>query len=448
MAQDLIPEIPAGKLDRDSKLFALAFLANAAAIAFGHAFGAGLGFGALANAAAPAALVPLLGLQPGASLARRVGCLLASVALLALTVIGASDAVVVDFTAPAGAATVQLWSVVGVALALAVGVPLWYFARLIGHPSRGVRLAAQAGIVALVVTLLASLVERRMVDDWLVPGYAAATVLAFLAARRALRRWWDMQPARGTKLSVSLICRDEADRIGRTLESVHGWADEIVVLDSGSTDGTVEVARRYTDKVWVTDWPGFGPQKQRALERCTNEWVLSIDADEVPSAELKREIDAWLATHPAEDGFKLLRGSFVLGASVDFGAEGDHHVRLFRRDRTRFDGQPVHEDVIVTGRIGRLESPLWHFTCRDLAHLQRKLSGYANIRAHKRFQAGKRATIVGALVRGTVNFVITYIWRLGFLDGRNGLLMAGLYANYTFEKYAVLWALSRKPPSP
>ena len=260
-----------------------------------------------------------------------------------------------------------------------------------------------------------------------------------------LARWRDAGRPRGTTLAVALICKDEADRIARMLDAVHGWADEIVVLDSGSSDGTVEVVRRFTDKLWVTDWPGFGAQKQRALERCTGEWVLSLDADEVPSAELKREIDAWLATRPTQAGFAILRGSVVFGGPVRFGADGDHHVRLFRRERTRFDGKPVHEDVIVDGSVGRLEAPLWHFTFRDFAHLRRKFGEYAWLQANKRHAAGQRASALGAVLRGALNFVLMYFWRLGLLDGRRGLLMAALYAHYTFDKYAALWSLGQRP---
>lgn len=316
-------------------------------------------------------------------------------------------------------------------------IPLRYAARLWSHPAAAVRAHARVLVCVLVAGPAFALLSLPVT----LVGLPLCAGLALIGSQRALAGFRASAPARGVRLSVSIICKDEADRLPRCLAAVHGWADEIVVLDSGSRDGTPDIARRYTTQVFETDWPGFGMQKQRALERCTGDWVLSLDADEVPSAALKQEIDAWLASQPGVAGFRILRGSVVFGGPVVFGADGDHHVRLFRRTLTRFDLKPVHEDVIVDGRIGQLEAPLWHYTFRDAAHMRSKFRAYAELQARQRHAQGRRATLPGALARAVVNFVLMYAWRLGVLDGWRGLVMALAYARYTFDKYALLRAL-------
>jgi hypothetical protein len=272
----------------------------------------------------------------------------------------------------------------------------------------------------------------------------AALLCGWGAISLARRRWLAMPASRRQRsLSVAVICKDEADRIDRLLEAVHGWADEIVVLDSGSTDGTVEVAKRYTDKVESTDWPGYGAQKQRALERCSGDWVLSLDADEVPSEEFKREVDAWLDGAHAYDGFKAHWVSIVFGGPIDFGADGRYHTRLLRRAAARFDGAMVHEEAVIAGKVGMLEGPVYHFTFRDAGHMERKFDEYAWLSARSRFAKGRRATRLGAWVRGAVSFLLLYFVRLGVLDGGRGLRMAMRYARYTHDKYAFLRQLGQ-----
>lgn len=274
---------------------------------------------------------------------------------------------------------------------------------------------------------------------------AIAALLVGWGAISLARRRWLASPAskRRASLSVAVICKDEADRIGRLLEAVEGWADEIVVLDSGSTDGTVELVRRFTDKVEITDWPGYGVQKQRALERCSGDWVLSLDADEVPSEAFKREVDAWLDGAHHYDGFKAPWVSIVFGGPIDFGADGRYHTRLLRRAATRFDGAMVHEEAVVAGKVGVLEAPVYHFTFRDAQHMERKFDEYAWLSARARFASGRRATALGAWVRGVVSFLLLYFVRLGLLDGGRGFRMAARYARYTHDKYAFLRALAR-----
>lgn len=394
MGEARVPEVAAGRLDRHARLFLFALAAPVATFTVGHLF------------------------DGGPSLAT-------------------------DFSIRSAAGWVMLLVALVVSGLIATVVPLHAFARLLRHPAGAVRVASLLGVAAVVAGAASPSFVVAPFDDLLLPGYLLLVGGLFVVQRRALARWRDAGARRGTTLSVAIICKDEADRIGRLLEAVHGWADEVVVLDSGSTDGTVEVARRYASKVEVTDWPGYGVQKQRALERCSGEWVLSLDADEVPSEAFKREVDAWLAARTGHDAFKAHWVSIVFGGPIDFGADGRYHMRLLRRAATRFDGAVVHETAIVPGKVGRLESPVYHYTFRDAEHMERKFDEYAWLSARARFAQGRRATAVGAWLRGGVSFLLLYVVRLGVLDGWRGLRMAVRYARYTRDKYAFLRQLAQ-----
>lgn len=251
------------------------------------------------------------------------------------------------------------------------------------------------------------------------------------------------------KLSVIIIAKDEADRIGRCLESVAPIAGEIIVLDSGSRDNTVEIARRYTDRVYVTDWPGYGPQKQRALQKSTGEWVLSIDADEALSTELQQEIDAMLRSGTDALGFKLPWAVHVFGQTLNYGRSSRAPLRLFRREGARFSDDIVHEKVILPkGPVKKMRGRLLHYTHRDFGHYLTKNREYAWLGARRRYRAGKRGLgLTGATLRALWTFIQVYIARLGFLDGRVGFLVAVMYAQGSFNKYAGLWTLRRQASS-
>ncbi|PCH59823.1 MAG: glycosyl transferase [Gammaproteobacteria bacterium] len=244
-------------------------------------------------------------------------------------------------------------------------------------------------------------------------------------------------------LSVIVITKNEQDRIAKCLDSVIAIADEIIVLDSGSTDNTVAIAKTYTDKVYVTDWPGYGPQKQRALELATCDWVLSIDADEVLTLELAQEISDKLARSPPEASFKMQWAVMLFGKRLDHGRSARYVERLFRRQGARFSDDLVHEKVILPkGKTSNLNNRLLHYSNRDFGHLLDKTSLYAFLGAQKRFKAGRYGggLFVAALRAGWVFFQI-YVLRLGLLDGGHGFLMAMIYAQYTFNKYAGVWAM-------
>jgi len=251
---------------------------------------------------------------------------------------------------------------------------------------------------------------------------------------------------RKQSLSVTIIAQDEADRIEPCLQSVANWVDEIIVLDSGSSDNTVEIARRYTDKVFETDWPGYGPQKQRALDKANSDWVLSIDADERVSPELRHDIDAALTDNPECVGYRTPWAVIVYGHRMDFGRSARAPRRLFKREGARFTDAQVHEHVVLApGKKGTLEGRLYHYTHRNYGHALQKSAKYAWLGGQKRFAAGKwGGGLPIAALRSLWNFILIYFIRLGFLDGPVGFVVAVTYAQGAFNKYAALWALRRE----
>ncbi|MGC8731268.1 MAG: glycosyltransferase family 2 protein [Halothiobacillaceae bacterium] len=236
-------------------------------------------------------------------------------------------------------------------------------------------------------------------------------------------------------LSVILITLNEAKCLERTLKAV-AWADEIIVVDAGSTDGTVDIARRFTDKVVITaDWPGFGPQKNRALALATGEWVLAIDADEMVTPELAQEIGATLQT-PKADVYAMPRLSSFLGRPMRHGGWWPDEVpRLFRRGAARFSDDVVHERLVFDGPYQRLRNPLHHESIRDLTQMLNKMNHYTSAGAQRMLQAGHHGSLMGALGHGLWAFMRVYVLKRGFLDGREGLIMAISSAESAYYKH-------------
>lgn len=238
------------------------------------------------------------------------------------------------------------------------------------------------------------------------------------------------------RLSLIVITKNEEASIGRCLRSV-AFAGEMVVVDNGSADKTVEIARSLGARVIeTTDWPGFGPQKNRALEAASGEWVLSLDADEWIEPELADEIRAVLARTDATDGYEISRRSRFCGRVVRHcGWSPDYVLRLFRRGRGRFSDDKVHEHVDVRGRVGKLKSPIEHDSITDLADAEDKIERYSEAAALALRAKGKSSSYLKARLRGLGAFLRTYVWRLGFLDGKTGWLVADYNRRYTFEKW-------------
>ncbi|GFO54212.1 glycosyl transferase family 2 [Geomonas sp. Red276] len=241
-----------------------------------------------------------------------------------------------------------------------------------------------------------------------------------------------------------LIACNEENRIAQCLESL-SFADEIVVVDSGSSDATREIARRYTDRVFDIPWRGFGPQKQAAVELAGHDWVLNVDCDERVTAELRREIEELLGSGAElAAAYQVPRRTFLGDKEIRHcGWYPDRTTRLFDRKRARFGEQMVHESVAVDGPIGRLNGHLLHYSFVGLADLMVKMNRYTDLSARQLAERGKVASWYDLTVRPTAAFVKTYLVRLGFLDGAEGLVVSVANATSTFAKYVKLRELNR-----
>jgi glycosyltransferase involved in cell wall biosynthesis len=207
-----------------------------------------------------------------------------------------------------------------------------------------------------------------------------------------------------------------------------------------STDATVEIAREFTDRVVVSDWPGHVEQKNRAVELSPTDWVLSLDADERATPELRLEVERVLAAEPAAAGFSFRRRTWVLGRWIRHGGwYPDRKVRLFDRRRARWGGTNPHDHVVADGPTVDLDVDLLHYTYRDIEHHLRTIDSFTEIAAREKELRGGRGALLGMLLRPPARFLRMYIARGGFRDGFPGFILAGLAALYVFLKYAKLW---------
>ena len=242
-------------------------------------------------------------------------------------------------------------------------------------------------------------------------------------------------------LSVILITRNEAANIRACLASV-AWADERIVVDSGSSDDTVAIARELGASVHEHDWPGFGPQKNRALDYASGDWVFSIDADERVTPELRAELEQAMREGGAE-GYYCPRLSQFCGSFIHHsGWYPDYVLRLFKRGKGRFSDSLVHESVRLDGRSAKLKSPLLHYSYLDRADVERKVAHYSDAAAQQMHAAGKHTSLLRAALSAGWAFVRTWMIRLGVLDGRAGWGIAMMNARTTWLKYRKLSALN------
>jgi len=238
-------------------------------------------------------------------------------------------------------------------------------------------------------------------------------------------------------LSVAIIARDEVDRLAAAIDSVRGFAAEIVVLDSGSTDGTPDLARRLGARVEQTDWPGHVAQKNRALAACTHPWVLSIDADERVSDALAASIRAVLdgRATPA-DGYACARLSWWMGAPIRHGTwYPDRRLRLVHRDAARWVGRNPHDRLEVEGRVETLPGDLLHHPYRDLSEHLAVIDRYTAIAAEALAEEGVRARWWDVALRPLLHIVKALLLRAGLRDGVRGFCVAGLGATYVLLKW-------------
>ncbi|KTD31486.1 glycosyltransferase family 2 protein [Legionella maceachernii] len=235
-------------------------------------------------------------------------------------------------------------------------------------------------------------------------------------------------------LSVIIIAKNEEANIRRCLESVQ-WAEEVIVLDSGSSDNTIEIAKEYTNKVYSTDWQGYGIQKQRALALATKEWVLNLDADESVNAELKAVIQKAIASDHA-DAYRIpIRMNFY-GFPLRFSSSPKRHVRLFKREGARYSSDIVHEKVVLppSARISRIKKAIMHHSFQDVSHALYKINRYSSYSAKIKIEKKKKPSFAKTLVGTCWMFFRCYVLQRGFLDGKAGFLLAVFNAQGTFYR--------------
>ena len=247
-------------------------------------------------------------------------------------------------------------------------------------------------------------------------------------------------------VTVTVITKNEAEAIADALKSV-SWADELIVIDAESTDDTVNIARRFTDRVYVRAWPGYIDQKNHAATLASNDWILSLDADErVPSA-LADEIRSVLREEPGAAGFRMPRVSFYLGKWIrTTDMYPDYQLRLYDRRRARWDGMFVHESVRPDGTVKYLKNELQHHPYKDLSEHLIRMDRYTTLAARQMHAQGKRASVAQIVFQPKLAFLRNYVLKGGFRDGTAGLVISLVNSYYVFLKFAKLWEIGRKEP--
>ena len=255
------------------------------------------------------------------------------------------------------------------------------------------------------------------------------------------------------KISAYILTFNEEDKIENALESIT-WADEIVIADSFSTDRTLEIARRYTQRIEQIPFGGFGKLRNEAVARCTHDWIFSLDADERCTPEARDEILETVARPDAADAYLVPRRNRFLGRSIRHGGwyPDYRQPQLFRKGRLRYLEDPVHERYEVTGTLGRLQSPIRQIPYKDLAQSIAKWQRYSTLGAERLELRGVRGSMGKGLAHGLVSFLKIYVLRLGFLDGWAGFVIA--FGNFegTFYRYAKryeemnAWSPPASPP--
>lgn len=249
---------------------------------------------------------------------------------------------------------------------------------------------------------------------------------------------------RKVRISAVIITKNEEKNIGRALASV-AWTDEVLVLDCGSSDRTVELALKSGAIVETDDWKGYVANKNAAAEPASGDWILSIDADEEITPELRTEIEIILEDPGGAAGYRIPRKNHYLGHWIRrCGWYPDYQLRLWRRGAGRWVGGRVHERVEVNGPVGRTRAPINHYSYSSIAEHIDRMNTYAGLAARDKFEAGKKAGVFRLLLAAPAQFIRLYFLRGGILDGIPGLLVSALGGYYAFLKQARLWELHYK----
>jgi len=240
------------------------------------------------------------------------------------------------------------------------------------------------------------------------------------------------------RVSATIVACNEADKIARAVRSL-ACADEIVVLDSGSTDGTPEIAAELGARVILQPWQGYAAQKNLAGGHAQHDWILSLDADEELDAVAQEAIRNWKASQPTSDGYRFARRARYLGRWIlHAGWYPDYKVRLYDRRKGRWEGKYVHESVKVEGRVAALAGEILHYTCDSLEEHRRRIELYTDLAAQEMRERGEKVNFLHRRLDPWWVFFHTYFVRLGVLDGHQGFLIANMAARYVRRKYAKL----------
>lgn len=243
------------------------------------------------------------------------------------------------------------------------------------------------------------------------------------------------------KISVTIITGNEEENIRECLESVK-WADEIIVVDSESTDRTVEIAKEYTDKLFIHKWEGYASQKNYAMEKASNDWVLSIDADERVTPGLADEI---LNSNLDDfDGFRIKRENYFIGKKITgCGWGNDYQIRLFKKSKTNLTDRLVHEGFVVDGKLGTLKNYLIHYSYRNLKDGFSKINEYSSLEASEK-ASRKKITGLRVVFYPVWAFIQHYFIRKGFKDGKHGLIVSLMHAMTKLQVYMKIWEIKNR----
>lgn len=251
------------------------------------------------------------------------------------------------------------------------------------------------------------------------------------------------------KISVVIICKNEAGIIGNTLQSLQGLTDDIIVYDNGSTDKTVDIAKSFSVRIYEGEWEGFGKTKNKAIALARHDWILNLDADEAIDEKLKTSL-LDLSLNNEDVVYKINFKNFFGKKWLKYGEWGnDWHIRFFNRNKLSWNEAPVHEELVFAKgtRIEKIKGNILHYTSTDLEKYKLKLMKYAELNAIKYFEKRKNAGPLKKYISAFFSFFQNYFFRAGFLDGKAGYQCAVLMAGYTFKKYArlrELWNIEQK----
>lgn len=249
-----------------------------------------------------------------------------------------------------------------------------------------------------------------------------------------------------SQLSVVIITKNEANNIKRCLESVK-WADEIIVVDSGSTDATLSICEQYHAHTFSNEWLGYGPQKNLALEKAQYPWVLSLDADEQVSTVLRGKIQTILENESAYAAYAIKRPVMFFGQQIKHACGADQTVRLFKRGHAKFSDDIVHETVLVEGKVGHIEQPIYHYSFESIAMIIAKMNKYTDLVSQQRIAKHQKSSLFKAITHAAWMFFRVYILKAGFLDGRAGFVLAVGFAEGAYYRYVKMLYPSPPPQS-